>query len=104
VSNKALKIVLSFILLLVLTTAVSAQKQTGSISGKVADTEGAPLPGASITLSGPSLMGTLTYLTTPGGDFRFPSVPPGSDYVITVEMPAFQKCERVSLDPQLHYA
>ena len=93
-SNKALKILLSFILLFVLTIAVSAQKQTGSISGKVADTEEAPLPGASVTLSGPALMGTLTYLTTPGGDFRFPSVPPGRDYVITVEMAAFQKVIR----------
>jgi len=67
-----------------------AQRQTGSITGKVIDEEGQPLPGASVTLSGPSLLGTQTYITTEEGNFRFPAVPPGRNYALAAELSGFQ--------------
>jgi hypothetical protein len=83
-----------FLLILVISVALAslslAQRQTGSIAGKVTDNEGIPLPGVSVTLSGPSLMGTLSYSTTAAGDFRFPSVPPGRDYSVKAEIAGFK--------------
>lgn len=71
-----------------------AQRQTGSIAGTVIDDEGNALPGVSVTLSGPGMMGTLTFITSGGGDFRFPSVAPGRDYALTVEIAGFQTVSR----------
>jgi len=92
--SKRVKILLILLLALGITATLNAQRQTGSIFGKVIEVEGSPLPGASVTLSGPSLMGIMTYTTTEGGDFRFPAVPPGNDYVITAEMPGFKIVKR----------
>ena len=92
--KKIFKFFLYSLLIISLSSIVLAQRQTGSLMGKVTDEEGAPLPGASVTLSGPAMIGKLTYSTTRGGDFRFPAVPPGSNYMITVEMPGFQTVRR----------
>lgn len=72
-------------------------RQTGSISGLVADEEGSPLPGAIVTLTGPALLGEAVFLTTGTGTFRFPSVPPGQDYQVRVEIPGFQPHLRTGL-------
>ena len=71
-----------------------AQRQTGSITGKVVDEQGQPLPGVSVTLSGPSMLGTQTYVTTEEGHFRFPAVPPGRNYSLIVELSGFQTVNR----------
>ena len=71
-----------------------AQRQTGSLAGKVIDDQGNPIPGASVTLSGPALLGTEKYITTEGGDFRFPAVPPGQGYILLIEMPGFTTVKR----------
>jgi hypothetical protein len=88
--SKAIKTFLFFVLFLVFIHPVLAQRQTGSIIGRITDEEGEFLPGASITLSGPSLMGLLTYSSTSSGHFRFSLIPPGKDYVLLVVMPGFQ--------------
>ncbi|MBM3296091.1 MAG: TonB-dependent receptor [Candidatus Aminicenantes bacterium] len=78
------------VLLLILGFIASgfAQGQTGSLSGKVVDGQKIPLPGVAILISGPSLLGTNTCLTGPGGGFRFPFLLPGT-YELRVEMPGF---------------
>jgi len=88
--RNSVKIFLMLLFCCVLFTFGFAQRQTGSIVGKTVDKEGVPLPGVAVTLSGPALMGTLSYTSTDSGDFRFPSVPPGSDYVITLELTGFK--------------
>jgi hypothetical protein len=50
-----------------------AQSQTGEIFGKVSDTSGAVLPGATVTLSGPSLLQPQVATTSDTGSFQFPS-------------------------------
>jgi len=92
--HRILKVLFVFVLVFAVGTFAMAQRQTGSVTGKVTDEEEIPLPGASITLSGPALMGTLTYASTAGGDFRFPALPPGSDYVLTVEISGFKTLKR----------
>lgn len=69
---------------------VSQEMQFGSIRGKVVDDTGQPLPGVSITISGPRLLGTINALTRDEGMFRASNLPPGSDYDIKAELSGFQ--------------
>lgn len=66
-----------------------AQRQTGSIQGRVVDTEGKPLPGAFVYVYSPDLMGIRTYMATDKGKFRIPGLPPGL-YKVMAEAPEFK--------------
>jgi protocatechuate 3,4-dioxygenase beta subunit len=63
---------------LAVSTAASAQGTTGSINGSVTDNTGAMVPGVAVAASGPAVMGTQTAVTNEQGQYRFPSLPPGS--------------------------
>jgi hypothetical protein len=69
-----------FILLILLASSLSfsQSRETGAITGKTVDEQGAPLPGVSLTLSGEKLMGTRSTASDANGDFRFPALPPGT--------------------------
>lgn len=71
---------------------VSAQT-TGRIQGQVMDAQDAVLPGVTITITSPSLQGTLTEVTDADGRFRFPSVPPGR-YTVKAELANFKTFEQ----------
>jgi len=88
-SKKIKKSLLILLLVFGITSISLAQRQTGSIAGTVKDEEGIGLPGASVTVSSPALMGTSTFVTTEDGDFRFPALPPGT-YSIKVELQGFK--------------
>ncbi|MGA2532241.1 MAG: carboxypeptidase-like regulatory domain-containing protein, partial [Candidatus Aminicenantales bacterium] len=77
-------------LLLLLTTAFTfaQSRETGAITGKVADDQGNPLPGVNLTLSGEKLMGTRTIVSDSNGGFRFPALPPGV-YSLKAELQGF---------------
>ncbi len=97
-NKKIFKVSLILLLAFGLTSTTLAQgRQTGSISGTVVDTEGNFLPGCTVTLSGPKLLGTITYVTSDMGKFRFPSVAPGRDYQLKVELPGFKTTIRTNL-------
>lgn len=97
-NKKIFKVSLILLLAFGLTSTSLAQgRQTGSISGTVIDTEGNPLPGCTVTLSGPKLIGTPSYVTSNMGKFRFPSVAPGRDYELRVELPGFKTTIRKNL-------
>lgn len=67
-----------------------AQVQTGSILVRVFDEQGGVLPGATVTISSPVLVGSqMTGVTDAGGAYRFPSLPPG-DYTVRLELQSFQ--------------
>jgi hypothetical protein len=53
-----------------LTASLFAQETTGSIRGTITDDEGNPLPGVSVSVNSPALMGTLNYVTAETGAFR----------------------------------
>jgi hypothetical protein len=95
--KKAFQGLLFLFLSLALITASFAQEQTGSITGKIVDQNDEPLPGVTVNLSGPSLMGIRTFVSTEVGNFRFPAIPPGRDYVIAAEMSGFQTAERTGI-------
>ena len=83
------KHVLILFVIFSLTSVVFSQRQTGSIHGVVLDEDGNPLPGATITLSGPKLMGTRSFISTSSGVFRFPALLPG-EYTIKAELSGFK--------------
>ena len=77
-----------FTVLLVLLTAVAgvalAQGTTSELTGTVTS-EGAPLPGVTVTVASPALQGTRTTVTGSTGGYTFLALPPG-DYVVTFEL------------------
>jgi hypothetical protein len=60
----------------------------GSIWGKVVDETGAVLPGVTVTVQGPSLMGVLSVVSNDAGVYRFPSLPPG-EFKLTFTLSGF---------------
>jgi hypothetical protein len=66
---------------------------TGAINGRVSDNSGAVLPGVTVTIVSPSMMGSQSAVTNEQGFYRFPAVPPGT-YSITYELPGFNTLKR----------
>ena len=66
---------------------------TGSINGKVSDNTGAVLPGVTVTISSPSMMGTQSTTTNEQGIYRFAAVPSGT-YKVVFEMAGFATLSR----------
>ena len=82
-------------MLLVAAAPVAAQStESGRITGVVKDNQGAVIPGATVTLTGPSRLST--FVTTPDGRFRFLDVLPG-EYQVMVELQGFAKFTRTNL-------
>lgn len=87
--TQVIKHTLVFSLLVLLIVPTLAQNPTGSVRGKVTDVEGFPLPGASVYLRSPKILGMKTYITSDTGKFQFQTLLP-SVYQLTVEMPGFK--------------
>ena len=89
----------SLIVLAVLLLTVSfaaAQVRTGTVYGKVTDSEKTPLPGVTVTISS-NILATLTTVTSPQGLFRFPSLSPAEDYRLTAELAGFKKAQKTGI-------
>src|SRR5271156_6591553 len=69
-----------------------AQFATGNLYGTVADSSGAALPGATLSLTGGTI-GKKTTTTGPQGDFRFLGLDPGT-YTLSVELQGFASVKR----------
>ncbi len=80
--------VLLAILLVMAPLAFSQSRETGAITGTVTDESGSPLPGVTVTISGPAIMGTRSTMTDARGTYRFPALPPGT-YSIKAELQGF---------------
>jgi len=76
-------------LVLFLCFPLFGQQRTGNIYGKIVDSEGNPLPGASVTLTG-SLTAPVTAVSSGEGVFRFLSLSPGKDYALKAELQGFK--------------
>ena len=59
-----------------------AQQQTGEIFGRAVDKSGAVLPGATVTVAGPSLIQPRVVTTSESGTYQIPELPIGSYSVI----------------------
>ena len=70
-----------------------AQTISGSITGRVVDTQGAVVPNASVTVTEPSKNLRVSIKTSATGDFLVPGLLPGN-YSITIETYGFKKLTR----------
>ncbi len=83
-------------MLLLSPLAFTQSKETGAIVGTVQDEDGAPLPGVTVTISSPRLMGTRSFVTDTGGEYRFPALPPGT-YTVKAELQSFATVVRENI-------
>ena len=85
-------LLLGFMALLISGGLVNAQ-QTGVIAGRITDVDGNPIPGVTVTATGPNLPGTRVDVTSSSGMYRMPQLPPGM-YTLTVELMGMKTIER----------
>ena len=72
---RSLRILVAVTLLIAASVAFAGE--TGSISGKVADANGGPLPGVMVKVSGPQMPAGRTFMTGPTGAYNFQRLAPG---------------------------
>jgi len=84
----------------VLLTAIpaAAQETTGSIAGRVVDSQDLPVPGATVTVTTPQ--GQRTFTTDEDGRFLAPFLTPGQ-YGVAVELQGFRPLERQDVQVRL---
>ena len=64
--------------LVLLSSSVLAQEQTGALQGRVTDASAGVLPGVTVTIAGPNILGaSRTAVTTGSGSYRLGNIPPG---------------------------
>src|SRR4029453_7902883 len=66
---------------------------TGTIQGRVADAQGAGLPGVPVPARSPALIQPQTTVTSETGNYRFPAVPPGT-YSVNFALAGFNTLKR----------
>jgi TonB family protein len=87
---------------LVTMTVAIAAAQTGSttLTGRVLDSTGAPVPGATVLLTNPRTQAKFEVTTDSAGQFEFVPLP-SDDYTLEARFPAFQTTrERIRLAAQ----
>jgi hypothetical protein len=89
VVRRSVRTMLALVVILFAMSPAFAERQTGSLKGRITDKAGFPLPGAFIYVSSPALLGIQNYITADTGNYGFMTLPPGA-YKLTVEMPGFK--------------
>ena len=79
----------------------SQTSTTGTVEGTVSDPNGAVVPNAALTLSGPNLIRPLTTTTNGEGTYRFASVPPGRYTLTVAEMSGFNAYSQENVEVNL---
>jgi outer membrane receptor protein involved in Fe transport len=82
----------AFLALLVGATSAYSQATTsgtGAMNGRVVDDTQGVMPGVTVTITSPSMMGARTAVTDAEGQYRFTAVPPG-DYTVSFELAGFR--------------
>ena len=82
---------------LALAGAASAQETTGTLTGKLTDTQGLAVPGATVTVTGPQ--GAKSFVTDADGTFRVPFLTPGT-YDVRAELQGFKTVEQKAVAGQ----
>ncbi|HKV08098.1 MAG TPA: TonB-dependent receptor [Thermoanaerobaculia bacterium] len=84
----AMALLFTLVLGLVLPVVASAQTAGATLVGHVEDKDGAPLPGATVTVTDPATGFTRTTVSNAEGNFRIPSIPVGT-YNVQSELSGF---------------
>jgi outer membrane receptor protein involved in Fe transport len=96
--KSSVKCVVFLVLLTMVTVGFSsAQRLTGKIMGIVTDAEGAALPGVTVELTSPALMGGVhSEVTSEKGTYRFINLPPGI-YSLVFSLKSFETVKRMNV-------
>jgi len=92
-----------FLAMLAVSTFCFAQETTGSLQGTVKDPTGAAVPGATVSVSTPTLVGVKTEQTDAKGNYHFSNLPPG-DYLVTVDAKGFKTLKQSGLVIEVGHA
>src|SRR5262245_7565347 len=92
-SRSVLAAVLSALLV---PSVLHAQSSSGTISGRVLDSTGQAVPGATVTMVRTDINEVRTLVTPASGDVVFTSLLPGP-YSLQVEVAGFKKLEKTNL-------
>jgi hypothetical protein len=85
----------------VLTPAAFGQASSSSdIAGKVSDSTGATIPGATITLINNGTGAQRTTTTNDSGDWSIPNIPP-ANYKLRIEKPGFKVAQIPAIDVEI---
>lgn len=87
---------IAFLIALLIAAPLAAQTTSASVSGTVKDTQGAVIPGATVTMTSSTQGTALTAVTDEQGNFFFAYVRPDT-YTIKVALEGFQTVERTGL-------
>ena len=75
--------------LMLLPSAAFGQAATGNITGRATDTSGGALPGVTVSITSPNMIGgARTAVTDEQGVYRF-TLLPGGKYIVTFELTGF---------------
>jgi Carboxypeptidase regulatory-like domain len=85
--------VFAAVLLLTPSLALGQRTTTGTVTGRIVDSNGGVLPGVTVTLKSPEALGTFTGVTDNAGIFRVANLPPAT-YEIRAELSGFQSVVR----------
>ena len=72
--------------------------QSSTLTGSVTSSDGAPLPGVTVTITSPSLIGERATVTGVNGDYVFKNVPPGN-YTVSFGLEGMKTVERTASLP-----
>src|SRR5262249_14152025 len=87
-------LVIPLTLLIAIGGALAQSKTSSALTGKILDDKGAALPGATVEIESPELIGgARATKTDASGKFRFPEIASGT-YTITVSLTGFKKVRR----------
>ena len=90
---------LSLVFMLSLGSQVLAQgRQTGTVNGKVEDSQELILPGITVALRSDAMQGTRTTQTDLNGKYEVPGLPPGV-YTVVFDLSGFSQVESVANVP-----
>ncbi len=78
--------------------AALADTQDGVLTGVILDAAGVPLPGVTVTLSGPDLQGERMAVTDVEGRYRIPLVPVGDRYQVMATLDGFQRVIQTDIE------
>jgi hypothetical protein len=81
----------------------SAYAQNGSISGQARDGSGAALPGVTVEVSGPQLIGTRSTVTDGNGRYQITALPAGT-YKVTFTLQGFATTSRENVNVTTDFA
>jgi len=97
----AIRRLLVLITCIALSSTWAVAQQTGVLSGAVRDAQGGVLPGVTISITSPALIGgARSITTTETGNYQFTSLPPGA-YEVKYELSGFSALRREDIRVQV---